>query len=132
MSNVDFNGSRTEFDEWLEDMVRQHGEFTVLVILTSIGERSVKPLSSTYLHVIGDEVDWQDIKVMFASSGRSWDGAAFFPTKAPGGGPVDNPTARVRLAELEAKVREDRMVLNEGSYFNAEGRKIQIEPVSDA
>ena len=86
--------SRTEFDEWLASMVRQHGEFTVLVILTEIAERSVAPLCSTYLHVIGDEVDWDDITTMFAGSGQSWDGAAFFPTKAPNGGPVDNPTAR--------------------------------------
>ena len=61
---------RTEFDDWLADMVRGHGEFTVLVILTEIGERSVAPLCSTYLHVIGDEVDWEEVKIMFAGSGR--------------------------------------------------------------
>jgi hypothetical protein len=122
---------RTEFDDWLAGMVREHGEFTVLVILTEIGERSVVPLCSTYLHVMGNEVDWEDIKVMFAGSGQSWDGAAFFPTKARGGGPIDNPTARLRLAELEAKVTEDRMTLNEGHFFDGEGRKIKIEPMGD-
>ena len=55
---------------------------------------------------------------MFAGSGQSWDGAAFFPTKARNGGPVDNPTARLRLSELEAKVTEDRMILNEGHFFD--------------
>lgn len=123
---------RTDFDDWLADMVSRHGEFTALVILTEIGERSVAPLCSTYLHVIGDEVDWEQISVMFAGSGRNWDGAAFFPTKARNGGPVDNPTARLRLAELEAKVRADRMVLNEGEFFDTEGRKIKIEPIVDA
>jgi hypothetical protein len=123
---------RTEFDEWLADMVSRHGQFTVLVILTEIGERRVVPLCSTYLHVIGDEVDWEDIKVMFAGSGRSWGGAAFFPTKGRDGGPIDNPTARVRLAELEAKVTEDRMTLNEGHFFDVEGRKIRIDPMADA
>jgi hypothetical protein len=122
---------RTEFDEWLAGMVREHGEFTVLVILTEIGERSVMPLCSTYLHVIGDEVDWEGIKVMFAGSGQSWDGAAFFPTKGRDGGPIDNPTARLRLAELEAKVTEDRMTLNEGHFFDDAGRKIKIEPMAD-
>jgi hypothetical protein len=122
---------RTEFDEWLVDMVRRHGEFTVLVILTEIGERRVRPLCSTYLHVIGDEVDWEDIKDMFAGSGRDWHGAAFFPTKGQDGGPVDNPTARVRLAELEAKVTQDRMILNEGHFFDIEGRKIRIDPMAD-
>jgi hypothetical protein len=123
---------RTEFDEWLADMVRQHGEFTALVILTEIGERSVVPLCSTYLHVIGEEVDWEEIKIMFAGSGRNWDGAAFFPTKGRNGGPIDNPTARTRLAELEAKVTENRMVLNDGHFFDTLGRKIKIEPMTDA
>jgi hypothetical protein len=122
----------TEFDEWLADMVRQHGEFTALVILTEIGERSVVPLCSTYLHVIGEEVDWEEIKIMFAGSGRNWDGAAFFPTKGRNGGPIDNPTARTRLAELEAKVTENRMVLNDGHFFDTLGRKIKIEPMTDA
>lgn len=122
----------TEFDAWLADMVREHGEFTVLVILASIGGRSVTPLCSTYMHVIGDEADWSDMVTMFAGSGQSWDGAAFFPTKGRNGGPVDNPTARLRLAELEAKVMEDRMTLNEGHFFDTLGRRIRIDPVADA
>ena len=69
---------------------------------------------------------------MFAGSGQSWDGAAFFPTKAANGGPVDNPTARLRLTELEAKVTEDRMILNEGHFFDTLGRRIKIEPMADA
>jgi hypothetical protein len=121
-----------EFDDWLKSMVHQHGEFTVLVILTKIDERKVTPLCSTYLHVIGDEVDWDGVKLMFASSGQSWDGAAFFPTKGRNGGPVDNPTARLRLTELEAKVTEDRMILNEGHFFDTLGRRIKIEPIPDS
>jgi hypothetical protein len=121
-----------EFDDWLKSMVHQHGEFTVLVILTKIDKRNVTPLCSTYLHVIGDEIDWDEVKLMFAGSGQSWDGAAFFPTKARNGGPVDNPTARLRLAELEAKVTEDRMILNEGHFFDTLGRRIRIEPMPDA
>ena len=122
----------TEFDVWLADMVRQHGEFTALVILAEIGERRVAPLASTFLHVLGDEVDWDDMRTMFAGSGQRWDGAAFFPTKARDGGPVDTPTARLRLAELEAKVRADRMVLNEGHFFDTQGCRIEIEPITDA
>jgi hypothetical protein len=123
---------RTEFDQWLAGMVREHGQFTLLVVLTAIGERSVTPLCSTYMHVIGDEIEWEEIKVMFAGSGQSWDGAAFFPTKAQNGGPVDNPTARLRLAELEAKVNQDRMVLNDGHFFDTQGRHIEIEPIADS
>jgi len=132
LSSAEINGKRTDFDEWLAGMVRQHGEFTALVILTEIGERRVAPLCSTYLHVIGDDVDWAEIKTMFAGSGQRWDGAAFFPTKAHNGGPIDNPTARLRLAELEAKVSEDRMVLNDGHFFDSSGNRIEIELITDA
>jgi hypothetical protein len=123
---------RTEFDEWLKSMVGRLGEFTVLVILADISERNVTPLCSTYFHIIGDEVDWDEITVMFAGSGQNWNGAAFFPTKADTGGPIDNPTARRRLTELEAKVVEDRMILNDGHFFDVQGRKIKIEPLADA
>jgi len=132
LSSAEINGYRTDFDEWLAGMVRQHGEFTALVILTEIGERRVAPLCSTYLHVIGDEVDWLEIKTMFAGSGQRWDGAAFFPTKAHNGGPIENSTARLRLSELEAKVRADRMVLNDGHFFDSSGNRIEIEPIIDA
>jgi len=123
---------RTEFDEWLKSMVGRLGEFTVLVILADISERNVTPLCSTYFHIIGDEVDWDEITVMFAGSGQNWNGAAFFPTKADTGGPIDNPTARRRLTELEATVVEDRMILNDGHFFDVQGRKIKIEPLADA
>jgi hypothetical protein len=132
LSSAETSSGETEFDIWLADMVRRHGKFTVLVILTEISPRRVVPLCSTYLHVIGDEVEWEEIKAMFAGSGRDWDGAAFFPTKARDGGPVDNPTARLRLAELEGKVRADRMILNEGQFFDTRGRRIEIEPIHDA
>lgn len=125
-------GNDTEFDAWLRGVVASHGEFTVLVILAEIGERRVVPLCSTYVHVLGDEVDWNEISALFAASGRKWDGAAFFPTKAPNGGPIDGATVRQRLAELEAKVIENRMVLNEGRFFDTLGRRIEIEPVVDS
>jgi hypothetical protein len=122
----------TEFDVWLKEMVWQHGEFTVLVVLADIGDRSVKPLCSTYFHVVGDEVEWEDIAVMLAGSGQDWKGAAFFPTKASNGGPIDNPTARLRLRELETQVTANRMILNEGHFFDTLGRRIKIEPETDA
>lgn len=132
MSSVDPSGGTTEFDDWLVGMVRQHREFTALVILTEITEHRVVPLCSTFLHVIGDDVRWDAVRAMFAGSGRRWDGAALFPTKSSDGGLIDNVTARRRLAELEAKVREDRMILNDGHFFDVEGRRIEIAPVDDA
>lgn len=111
-------------------MVRQHGEFTVLVVLTEIAETRVVPLASTYFHVIGDDVHWQDIVSMFGGSGHEWNGAAFFATKGHDGGPADHITASQRLRELEQKVTADRMVLNEGQFFDTLGRRIKIEPLA--
>jgi hypothetical protein len=124
-------GRPTEFDDWLAAMVQRHREFTVLVILTAIRESKVIPLRSTFLHVIGGEVGWGEIRTMFESAERDWNGAAFFATKAQGGGPIDNATARLRLVELQDKVRADRMVLNEGDFFDALGRRIELEPLAD-
>lgn len=109
-------------------MVAEHGEFTALVILVELDQGAVNPLCSTYFHVIGDEVTWDEISSMLAGSGRAWNGVAFFPTKARNGGPIDNPTARLRMRELEERVIADRMMLNDGHFFDSRGRRIEIAP----
>lgn len=119
----------TDFDRWLAEMYGRVGDFTALVILVDIAGSQVTPLCSTYVHVIGTEIDWNEITVMFAGSGQNWNAAAFFPTQGRQGGPTDNPTARLRLKELESAVSRDRMTLNEGQFFDSFGRNIQIEPV---
>jgi hypothetical protein len=67
---------------------------------------------------------------MFAGAGRDWDGAAFFPVVDADGGPLDNPTARSRLRALEARLDDDRLVLNVGHFFDKWGRRLKIEEVS--
>jgi len=115
----------TDFDRWIAEEFARTGAFTAVVVLVSIEGVKVNPLCSTYLNIIGDEVDWGEITVLFAGSGTQWDGAAFFPV----GGPLDNPTARIKLQELEARLDEDRLVLNEGNFFDKWGRKLKIEEV---
>jgi hypothetical protein len=119
-----------DFEQWLADAFAEFGAFTAFAILVEIGETRVTPLCSTYFNVIGDEVEWSEIVVMFAGAGREWDGAAFFPATASDGGPLDNPTARLRLRELEARIDEDRLVLNEGHFFDKWGRRLGIEEVA--
>jgi len=130
LSTSEHASAANEFEHWLAHEFAQAGAFTALVVLVEIGDTKVTPLCSTYFNVIGDEVDWSDIVVMFAGAGRDWDGAAFFPVMAPDGGPLDNPTARLRLRELETRVDDDRLVLNEGHFFNKLGRRLQIEEVT--
>lgn len=121
--------ARTDFDHWVADEYARTGDFTALVVLVMIAETKVTPLCSTYLNVIGDEIDWAEITVLFAGSGQDWRGASFFPLTAAKGGPLDNPTARLRLRELEARLDEDRLVLNEGQFFDKWGRRLKIEEV---
>ena len=117
----------TDFDQWIAEEFARAGAFTALAVLVEISEMTVTPLASTYFNVIGDETDWSEITVMFAGAGRSWDGASFYPLTAPDGGPVDNPTARSRLREIEARLDDDRLVLNEGHFFDKWGRRMQVE-----
>ena len=104
-----------DFERWLPAAFAEIGAFTALVVLVDIGEIRVTPLCSTYFNVIGDEVAWGDMVLLFAGSGADWDGAVFFPVTAKGGGPLDNPSARLKLRALEARLAEDRLVLNEAT-----------------
>jgi hypothetical protein len=120
----------TDFECWIAEEFALAGAFTALAVLVAIGETKVTPLCSTYFNVIGDEVDWADMTVMFAGSGREWDGASFYPLTDAGGGPLDNPSARLKLRELEARLDDDRLVLNEGHFFDRWGRRMTVEEVT--
>jgi len=120
---------KTDFDRWLADEFARAGAFTALAVLVEIDDIKVTPLCSTYFNVIGDETDWGAITVLFAGAGREWDGASFYPLVGPHGGPLDNPNARLKLRELEARLDDDRLVLNEGYFFDKWGRSLKIEEV---
>ena len=126
MSNAD---RATDFDRWLAEQFARAGEFTMLTVLVEIGETKVTPLRSTFLNVIGDEITWSELTALFAGAGAAWDGASFFPVLDTDG-PLDNVTARLRLRELEARLADDRLVLNEGQFFDKWGRRLKIEEVA--
>lgn len=123
-------GAGADFERWLKDEYADEGSFTALIILVEIGETKVTPVASTFLNVIGDEVAWSDLVAMFAGSGQSWDGAAFFPRRDADGDPLDNALARIRLREVETRLADDRLVLNEGHFFDKWGRRLKIEEMS--
>jgi hypothetical protein len=127
LSSAEPEPPETDFDRWLADEFAATGAFTALVVLVAITETKVLPLCSTYLNVIGTETDWSEIVVLFAGSGQNWDGASFFPVTAPDGGPLDNPTARQRLHELESRLDANPLVLNEGNFFDKWGRRLKVE-----
>jgi len=119
-----------DFESWLTREFAATGAFTAFAILVEIAGPRVTPLCSTYFNVIGDETAWAEMVQMLSGAGRAWDGAAFFPAVGADGGPLDNPTARLRLRELEARLGDDRLVLNEGHFFDKWGRRLKIEEVS--
>jgi hypothetical protein len=121
--------SASDFDAWIVDEFAATGPFTALVILVEIGERTVTPVTSTYFNVIGDDIDWQEISSLFAGAGVAWDGASFFPHVAPDDGPLDNEAARSELRAIEVRVKEERLALNEGFFFDRHGRRMMVEEV---
>lgn len=118
-----------EFNQWIVGEFRSAGHFTALVVLVSIGGLEVTPLRSTYFHVIGDEVDWLAFSAMMRGANVKWDGAMILPLRDSEGGPLADELARSELRDLEKRIVEDRMVLNEGHFFDKWGRRLKIEEV---
>lgn len=119
----------TEFETWLAEAFGEAGAFTALIVLLRIGGAQVTPVCSTYVNVVGPEVAWGDMVVMLAGAGQEWDGVAFFPEQERGR-PLGNPTARTRLRLLEQRLDEDRLVLNEGHFFDRWGRRMRVDEVA--
>jgi hypothetical protein len=121
----------THFDQWIAAEFASTGPFTALAVLVEIGDNQVSPLCSTYFNVIGDELDWGEITVLFAGAGYQWDGAAFFPYASPDGGPLANSNARLQLRQLEERLDENRLVLNEGHFFDKWGRRMKVDEIEE-
>jgi hypothetical protein len=117
----------TDFDDWLVATFASVGAFTMLIVIVEISENSVALLRSSYLHVVGDETRWSDMARIFAASGATWNGAAFF--QADRKGLVEDATARRRLASLVRHLQRDRSILNEGEFFDARGLRLKIEEI---
>ena len=127
MSTSERDDPLNGFERWIAGAFANTGAFTSLVVLVEIVEKQVTPICSTWFNIVTGDIEWSDIVVMFAGAGREWHGAAFFPVFASDGGPVDNPTARLRLHELECRIDGDLLALNEGGFFDQEGRQMQVE-----
>ena len=62
--------ARTDFDRWIaeEYAAGTRRGFTALIILMKITKKTVAPLCSSYVHVIGEELDWGQVTTMLAGS----------------------------------------------------------------
>lgn len=116
---------RTDFDDWLVDTFASVGSFTMLIVLVEIGETTVSPLASSYLHIIGDETRWDDMVRLLAASGANWNGAVFY--RADKDGLIDDKLAAMRLQSLTRHMESDRSLIKHGEFFNRDGLRMQIE-----
>lgn len=116
---------KTDFDEWLAAAHRESGDFTMLFVLMEIGETSVTPLRSAWLHVVGDETRWPEMVTLFGGAGVHWSGVVFW--RAGREGLVPDVEARARLNALTRKLQEDRKLIREGDFFNADGLRLELE-----
>lgn len=119
------------FDDWIGEEFSHSNGFTALILLVGISDRAVEPLRSTYVHVIGDEIDWARATALLAGAGVGWDGVMFQVMTSEGGGPVTDMVARQALRDLEQRVAENRLVINEGHFFDKWGRRMMVEEAGE-
>lgn len=116
-----------DFDDWFRAAYAETSGFTALVVLVEISERDARPVASTFFHAIGDEAVWADVRKLFATAPGGWDGAVIFAESAKGGGPIEEPLARIELRRVEQMIDDDRLAINEGAFFDRRGRRMRID-----
>lgn len=118
----------TDFDRWLTESFARRQGFTALILLLEIGGGSVRPVSCSYAHVIGDEMAWADMRALLDGARVPWDGVAIFAESPPAGGPLIDIVAKSRLQSRIDDVTVNRMTLNEAGLFDRLGRAFEVEP----
>lgn len=101
----------------------------MLMLLIAMPGTQVDMIACTWLHVIGDETRWPDMRQMVEQSRKPWDAVAFFAERTPGGGPLIDVVASARLQSRIDEVTVDRMLLNDAGFFDRKGRAIRIDPL---
>ncbi len=117
----------TDFEHWLRAQLAETGPFTIFILLVRITSSGAVPLRSSYAHLIGDEMTWQEMRTLLDGARAPWDGVAFFVGLGHEGGPLPDPVAARTLKEVEADVKADPLTLNRGLFFDGEGRHLRID-----
>jgi len=118
------------FDDWVVKEYRRANGFTALIVLVSTVNLGVVPLRSTFTHIIGDEIDWHQFSMLMRGAGVAWDAVLIMPVSDEDGGPIEDHRAAEELRALEDRLNEDRMVANEGYFFDNWGRRMKVEPAT--
>ena len=121
---------KTDFEHWLSAQFGETGPFTLFIVLVRIAGDEVVPLKSSYAHLIGDDMDWREMRGLLDRAGVAWDGVAFFVGLGHAGGPLPDAAAARKLSEVEADVKADPLTLNRGRFFDRKGRHLRIDEVA--
>ena len=121
---------KTDFEQWLAAQFADTGAFTIFIVLVQIGESDVKAVKSSYAQMIGDEMEWAEMRALLDGARTPWDGVGFFVGLGHAGGPLPDALAKEKLKEVEAAVLADPLALNRGRFFDRLGRHMQVDEVS--
>jgi len=118
---------KTDFEQWLAAQFADTGAFTAFIVLVRIGDDEVVPAKSSYVHLIGDDMAWSEMRKLLDGAGTVWNGVAFFVGLGIEGGPLPDTVAARRLKDVEADVKADPLAFNRGMFFDREGRHLRVD-----
>ncbi len=121
---------KTDFEQWLSVQFADTGPFTIFIVLVQIVGDEVVLLKSSYAHLIGDDMSWDEMCTLLDRARAPWNGVAFFVGLGHAGGPLPDEAAARKLREVEADVRADPLALNRGLFFDREGRHLRVDEVA--
>jgi hypothetical protein len=121
---------KADFEQWLSAQFADTGPFTIFIVLVQIVGDEVVLLKSSYAHLIGDDMSWDEMCTLLDRAGSPWNGVAFFVGLGHAGGPLPDEAAARKLREVEADVRADPLALNRGLFFDREGRHLRVDEVA--
>ena len=121
---------KADFEQWLAAQFADTGPFTIFIVLVQIAGDEVVLLKSSYAHLIGDDMSWDEMAALLDRAGSPWNGVAFFVGLGHAGGPLPDDAAARKLREVEADVRADPLALNRGLFFDRQGRHLRIDEVA--
>ncbi len=121
---------KSDFEHWLAAQFADTGPFTVFILLVRIAGDEVKAVTSSYAHLIGDEMTWSEMRALLEGARTAWDGVAFFVGLGPAGGPLPDGVAAEKLKQVEADVAADPLSLNRGLFFDRDGRHMRVDEVA--
>jgi hypothetical protein len=121
---------KADFEQWLSAQFADTGPFTIFIVLVQIVGDEVVLLKSSYAHLIGDDMSWDEMCTLLDRAGSPWNGVAFFVGLGHAGGPLPDEAAARKLRDVEADVRADPLALNRGLFFDREGRHLRVDEVA--